>query len=292
MRAICALLAVFSIAAQAGAVTVNDDRGNPVVLAAPAQRIISLAPSLTELVFAAGAGDRLVGSARFSDYPPAAKNIPLIGDASRINLERVLSLAPDLIVAWKSGNQMADIERLEQLGFKVYVAEPDTLAAIPQTLRAIGALTGTADAAQSAALDFERGIAALRAQYGGLRTVPVFYEIWHTPLMTVNGRHIISDVIRVCGGKNVFDSAPVLVPVVSLESVLAVRPAVVIGGGSATMPAEFAAQWRRHANFAQLAGVSAFYVHPDLIQRQTPRILDGARVVCEDLEKVRLKSVR
>ncbi len=287
MRAVCALLAVFSIAAHAGAITVNDDRGNLVVLAAPAQRIISLAPSLTELVFAAGAGGRLVGAARFSDYPPAAKNIPLIGDASRVDLERVLSLAPDLIVGWKSGNQIADIERLEQLGFKVYVAEPVTLTAIPQTLRAIGALTGTAGIAQRAALDFERGIAALRAQYGARRTVPVFYEIWHTPLMTVNGQHIISDVISLCGGKNVFASAPVLVPVVSLESVITARPAVVIGGSSATTPAEFAAQWRRHAGFAELAGVPALYVYPDLIQRQTPRILDGARVICEDLENIR-----
>jgi len=287
MRAVCALLAVFSIAAYAGAITVNDDRGNLVVLAAPAQRIVSLAPSLTELVFAAGAGGRLVGAARFSDYPPAAKNIPLIGDASRIDLERVLSLAPDLIVGWKSGNQIADIERLEQLGFKVYVAEPVTLTAIPQTLRVIGALTGTADTAQRAALDFERGIAALRAQYGARRTVPVFYEIWHTPLMTVNGQHIISDAISLCGGKNVFASAPVLVPVVSLESVIMVRPAVVIGGGSATTAAEFAAQWRRHAGFAELADVPALYVDPDLIQRQTPRILDGARVICEDLESIR-----
>jgi len=287
MRATCALLAIFPIAVHAGTITVNDDRSNAIVLAAPAQRIVALAPSLTELVFAAGAGSRLVGVARFSDYPSAAKNIPLIGDASRIDLERVLSLAPDLIVGWKSGNQIADLDRLEQLGFKVYVAEPDTLTAISKTLRSLGALAGTTDAAQRATFEFERGIAALRAQYGTRRTVPVFYEIWHMPLMTVNGRHVISDVIRLCGGENVFASVPVLAPVVSLESVLAAHPAGIIGGSSATTPEEFAGQWRRYASFAQLAGVPTLYVHPDLIQRQSPRILYGARVICEQLESIR-----
>jgi len=287
MRAACALLAVFSVVAHAGAITVTDDRGRVIALAAPAQRIVTLAPALTELAFAAGAGDRLVGVARFSDYPPAAKNIPLIGDASRIDLERVLNLAPDLVVGWKSGNQTADMERLEKLGFNVYVAEPDTLAAIPQVLRTLGALAGTAGTAQRAARDFEHGIAILRAQYGGRRPIPVFYEIWHTPLMTVNGRHIISDVINLCGGRNVFAAAPTLVPVVPLESVIAARPEAVIGGGSAATAAEFSAQWKRHANFAELSGVPALYIHPDLIQRQTPRILDGARLICEQLESVR-----
>ena len=287
MRAVCALLAAVAIVAHAGAVAVHDDRGKIIALAAPAQRIVTLAPSLTELVFAAGAGDRLVGVARFSDYPPAANRIPLIGDSSRIDLERVSSLAPDLIVGWKSGNQIADIERLEQLGFKVYVAEPDTLSAIPQTLRALGALAGTSTAAQRAASSFERDIATLRTQYGGHRTVAVFYEIWHTPLMTINGRHIISDIIRLCGGRNVFADAPTLAPTVSLESVIAARPEIIIGGGSAATPQSFAAQWRRHADFAELAQLPTLYVPPDLIQRQTPRILDGAHLICEGLERAR-----
>ena len=269
------------------AVDVVDDRGVRVALAAPARRIVALAPSITELVFAAGAGAKLVGVARFSDYPPAAKAIAEIGDASRIDLERVLSLKPDLLIGWQTGNHAADIERLQQLGFPVYVAEPATLAAIPRLLRAFGALGGTREVAEQAAASFESGIAALSERYGARPKVRVFYEIWHQPLMTVNGRHMIDDVIRRCGGSNIFADVASLAPLVSLESVIARQPEVVLGGSSATTPAEFAAQWTTYANFAGLRNVRAKYVDPDHIQRQTPRILRGAGAVCEILDEVR-----
>ncbi len=282
----CCLLA-FTLAAQGAEITGTDDRGRTVTLPAPAQRIVTLAPSITELAYAAGAGDRLVGVARYSDYPAAAKRIPQIGDASRIDLERVLSLKPDLVIGWKSGNQVADFERLETLGFKVYIVEPATLAAIPQLLRAVGSLAGTGAIAEGAADDFERRVAALRERYGARPQVRVFYEIWHTPLMTVNGRHMINDVIRLCGGGNVFAGLATLTPVVSLEGVIAFQPEVVLGGSSATTPDEFSAQWRRYEGYVRLRHVKAMFVDPDYIQRQTPRILDGAQTVCEHLEKIR-----
>jgi len=274
-------------AAHAAGIDMIDDRGARVVLPDSARRIVALAPSITELVFAAGAGDKLVGVPRFSDYPAAAKAIAQIGDASRIDLERVLSLAPDLVIAWQTGNHAADIERLEQLGFKVYVAEPATLEAIPRLLRAFGTMADTTAVAERAAADFEAGIATLRERYAGRGDVRVFYEIWHQPLMTVNGRHMINDVIRLCGGSNVFADVRTLVPLVSLESVLAAQPEAVLGGSSATSPEEFAAQWNNQANFFGLRRVRATYVDPDHIQRQTPRILQGAQTVCESLEKVR-----
>lgn len=282
------LLAQFaSTAADAAGIAVTDDRGRRVTLLAPAQRIIALAPSITELVYAAGAGGRLVGVARFSDYPSAAKDIQHIGDASRIDLERVLSLKPDLVIGWISGNQAADIERIEQLGFKIHMIEPATLAAIPRLLRAIGTLAGTNASAQGAADEFERGVAALRERYGARAKVRAFYEIWHQPLMTVNGRHMISDVIRLCGGANVFAGLATLTPVVSLEAVITAKPEVVLGGSSATTPDEFAALWRSYEGFAGLRNVRAMYVDPDRIQRQTPRILEGAQTVCAHLEKFR-----
>ncbi|MEK7836250.1 MAG: cobalamin-binding protein, partial [Pseudomonadota bacterium] len=236
-------------------ITATDDRGRTVTLPAPAQRIVAMAPSITELAYAAGAGARLVGVARYSDYPAAAQGVPQVGDASRIDLERVLSLQPDLVIGWKSGNQVADVERLETLGFKVYIVEPATLAAIPPLLRAVGSLAGTGVVARIAADEFERSIAALRERYGARRTVRVFYEIWHTPLMTVNGRHMINDVIRLCGGSNVFAGLPTLTPVVSLEGVIAAQPEVVLGGSSATAPDEFAAQWRSYEGFVKLRNV-------------------------------------
>lgn len=276
-----------ALSARGAGISVTDDRDRTVSLPTPAQRIVALAPSLTELAYAAGAGARLVGVARYSDYPAAAKGVPQVGDASRIDLERVLSLQPDLIIGWKSGNQVADIERLESLGFNVFVIEPATLAAIPKLLRAVGALAGTGAVAQIAADEFERRIAALRERFGARPKVRVFYEIWHTPLMTVNGRHMINDVIRLCGGINVFAGIPTLTPVVSLESVMALEPEVVLGGSSATVPDEFAAQWRSYQRFVKLRNVNAMFVDPDHIQRQTPRILEGAQTVCEHLEQIR-----
>lgn len=276
-----------ALAAAQSAISVVDDRGARVRITAPAQRIVTLAPSITELVFAAGAGDKVIGVPRYSDFPPAAKSIAQIGDASRIDLERVLSLKPDLIVAWKTGNHAGDFERLQQLGFPVFVAEPETLDAIPRLLRAIAALAGTKAAGEAAALEFERGIAALSMQYRDRPPVRVFYEIWHEPLMTVNGRHMISDVIALCGGRNVFAELPVLTPIVSLESVIAAGPEVVLGGSSATSAGEFAAPWVSAARYTALHNVRARYVDPDFIQRQTPRVLQGARTVCAHIDAVR-----
>lgn len=275
-----------ALATGASAAEFRDDRGVAVGLSAPAARIVALSPHLTELVFAAGAGDRLVGVARFSDYPQPARDLPRIGDAARVDLERILALNPDLTLAWESGNQRSDIARLESLGLRVFVTEPKRLRDIARLLRAIGRIAGTCDAAERAARDFEREIDALRMRYGAASPVRVFYEIWHRPLLTVNGGHLISDVIGLCGGKNVFSDLPSLTPAVSLEAVLAARPQAIIGGSSAVTPEEFAAQWRRHP-VAEVREWPVFFVHPDEIQRQTPRIVEGAKKICAALDKVR-----
>jgi iron complex transport system substrate-binding protein len=188
-------------AAAAQTISVADDRGRTVTLARPAQRVVTLAPSLAELAFAAGAGGRLVGVARFSDSPPAARGIARIGDAVRVDFERIVALKPDLILAWKSGNSAADVARLEGLGFPAHVSEPGRLADIPRLLRAIGSLAGTGAAADRAARDFEREIGELRKRYAKTPRVRVFYQIWHKPLLTVNGAHLISDVIALCGAR-------------------------------------------------------------------------------------------
>ena len=274
----------FSVLAQP--VAVADDRGRTVTLARPAQRIVTLAPSLAELVFAAGAGERLVGVARYSHFPPAARDIPQIGDAASVDFERIVTLKPDLVLAWKSGNSAADIGRLERLGYPAYVSEPARLADIPRQLRVIGALAGTAPNAEKAAGGFEREIEALRKRYASARTVRVFYEIWRKPLMTVSGAHLISDVIALCGGENVFADIAQLTATVSLEAVIAAKPDVILGGGSAGGAKEFTAEWRASA-VTPLRELPAYYVDPDRIQQATPRIVEGARAVCSALELVR-----
>jgi iron complex transport system substrate-binding protein len=257
-------------------------------LAAPAQRIVTLAPHLTEIVFAADAGAKLVGVARYSDHPQAALRLPLIGDAAQVEAERVLALKPDLVLAWRSGNPAAEVARLEQLGLAVFVTEPAQLTDIPRLLRAVGALAGTTAAAARESEKFINKIKYLRKTHQDSPPLRVFYEIWHRPLLTVNGRHMISDVIALCGGVNVFADAPALTPTVSAESVLAARPEVIIGGASAVTPEAFAAQWRGHP-VASLRELPVFHVPPDLIQRATPRIAEGAQAVCDALARVRGK---
>ncbi|MDP1716667.1 MAG: helical backbone metal receptor, partial [Burkholderiales bacterium] len=183
-----ALLLLQNVTA-AEAVSLADDRGRTLVLAAPAQRIVTLAPHLAEIVFAAGAGERLAGVARFSDFPEAVMHLPQVGDGARVDLERIIALKPDLILAWKSGNQAADIERLEKLGFPVFVTEPARLMDIPRLLRAVGALAGTLPAAEQVIDKYINNIKELRNSYGGHRALRVLYEIWHRPLLTVNGSH-------------------------------------------------------------------------------------------------------
>lgn len=228
----------------------------------------------------------MVGVARYSDYPEAARQLPLIGDAARVDIERVLALKPDLILGWKSGNPARDLARLERLGYAVFVTEPRRLPDIARLLRAIGELAGTMPDAARAADGYSNRINELRKSYGGRPVVRVFYEIWHRPLLTVSGEHMINDVIELCGGRNVLARARGLTPVVSLESVLASGPAAIIGGGSMGGERAFAGQWRT-VRAGRLRETPAYYVDPDAIQRPTPRIVEGARAICAHLETVR-----
>jgi iron complex transport system substrate-binding protein len=281
-----AILALAACSAPGAPLVLRDDRGVPLALERPAERIVALAPHLAELAYGAGAGGRLVGATRFSDYPPAARALPRVGDASRADLERVLSLAPDVVLAWKSGNQAADIERLESLGRAVFVTEPRRLSDIARIVRAIGLVAGTAQAAERAARAFEREIEALRVRFALRPTVRVFYEVWPRPLTTVGGAHFISDVLRLCGGENVFAGERLLAPTVSLEAVAAARPQVVIGGAGAHDADELARRWRESA-LPALRALPVVHVDPDHLQRPTLRIAEGARAVCEHLESVR-----
>jgi iron complex transport system substrate-binding protein len=267
-------------------VSVVDDRGKTLTIARPAGRIVALAPSLAELVFAAGAGSSLAGTVRYSNHPPAARDIEIVGDALRVDFERIVALNPDLVLAWRSGNSAADMERLERLGYPVHVSEPRRLADIARQLRVLGALAGTAAAAGRAAADFERSIGELRRRHAAARRVRVFYEVWRKPLMTVNGAHLISDVLALCGGENVFGDVPQLAPAVTLEAFIAARPEVILGGTRPGGDDAYAREWRAQA-LAPMRGLPVFYIDPDLMQRPTPRIVDGAKAVCAALEQVR-----
>ena len=294
MRQLAAIVLICAHAlAQAAPLEIHDDRGRTLRLAAPATRIISIAPHLTEIAFAAGVGAKLVAVSEYSDYPPAALHLPRVGDGARVDIERILTLKPDLVLAWKSGNQAGDIARLERLGIPVWVSEASRLSDIPRLLREVAILAGESAAGERAAGDFERELDRLRerrdAQTVAQKPSRVFYEIWHRPLLTVNAAHMISDAITLCGGKNVFAAVPVLTPAVSLEAVLAARPQMVLGGGSANGDADFRAQWARMP-LAALRTIPVRYIAPDSIQRQSPRILEGIRAICTHLDTARTQQ--
>ena len=281
----CVIGLLLAGSAIAQGVQAGDDRGATIRLAQPARRIVTLTPHLTELVFAAGAGAHLAGVARFSNYPAAAQQLPVVGDAGQFDAERILALKPDLVLAWKNGTPAAAVARLEGAGLPVFVADFARLEDITRGIEAIAALAATLPASAAARAAFDSGLQALRARRYSGTPVRVFYEIWPRPLMTVNDAHIISDVIALCGGVNIFGTLRLLTPEVSLEALLAARPEIALGGSSMETAAGFAARWA--ALPPPLGNVPAHHILPDLIQRPTPRLLEGARLVCAHLDAVR-----
>ena len=284
------LLAAALLAAPLHAqLVIEDDAGRRVALAAPAHRIVSLAPHLTEVLFAAGVGDRVVGVVAYSDYPAAARALPQVGGYSNIDMEAIAALRPDLVVAWKSGNRDANLDRLAALGIPVYVNESRSLDDVARTLEALGRLGGNEGGGRTAAEAFRARKAALAARYSARPAVRTFYQIWDKPLMTINGEHIISDVLRLCGGTNVFGELAQLAPTISVEAVLAANPEVVVASGMGEARPEWLDQWRRWPALAAAAAGNLYFVPPELIQRHTPRILDGAQQVCDFLDQARAK---
>ena len=262
-------------------IQVTDDAGITLTLPTPAQRIVSLSPHITELLYAAGAGDHLIAAVAYSDYPEAAVKLPRIGDATRIDLERLLTLQPDLIIAWGSGTPARELEAVRRLGLPLYLSEPRRLNNIGEQLRQFGRLAGTEQLAETAAVDYERQLALLRARFAGRAPVPVFYQLSPQPLLSVNGQHIISDVLALCGGENLFAALPALTPHLSIEAVLAAQPTAVI---FALYPGESVADvetfWRHYG----LAGSTRYIGIPgDYIHRPTPRILEGVKRICNGL---------
>ena len=268
----------------------RDDYGKDVKLEKPATRIVSLAPHLTELVYAAGAGSRLVGAVEFSDFPAAARALPMVGSDARIDLEAVLALRPDLVVAWPNAGSLRAVERLAELGLPVYRSEPRELDDVPRTLQRLGRLAGAEAQADSAAAAFRARASALEKRYAAQRRVRVFYQIWDRPLLTVNGDHIISKVISLCGGENVFAGLPLLVPEVGREAVLRANPEAIVASGSNDAQPRWLEAWKAYPGLAAASRGQVFAIPPDLIQRQTPRILDGAERLCGMLEGVRSRS--
>ncbi len=269
------------------AIEVIDDEGTLVQLEQPASRIVSLAPSLTEMLFAINAGDKIVGVVEFSDFPPAAASLPVIGRHDLIDLEAIVALQPDLVVSWKSGNPSAAIERLRQLGLTVYVAEPRELQNIPTHLERLAILAGTEKSAHKVSEQFTATLRQLRATYSGQSGVRVFYQVWDSPLITAGGNELINDMITLCGGLNIFADLSLMAPKVDTESVLARNPQVIIASGMDIARPEWLDNWRDWPQMEAVAAGHLYFIPPDLVQRHTPRALTGVSQMCEQINRAR-----
>lgn len=282
------LLALFACQAHAD-IVITDDSGATVRLKEPARRIVSLAPHVTETLFAAGAGAKLVGAVDYSDYPDAAQKLVRIGGYSKLDLEVIAALKPDLAVGWASGNSPAHIDKLRALGIPVYLVQPERIDDVADNLERYGELAGTQTTARAAAADFRQRLADLRGKYAARPKVRVFYQIWKQPLMTVGGGQVISDAIRLCGGENIFADLKPLAPKVSIEAVLAADPEIVVASGMGEARPEWVDDWRQWPSLTAVKRDNLYFIPPDLIQRHTPRLAEGAARLCAHIEAARGK---
>ncbi len=265
----------------------TDDDGREVRLPAPATRIVSLAPHITETLFAAGAGDLIVGTVRYSDYPDAAKTIPGVGDQAILDLERIVALKPDVIVVWFHGNSGRQLAKVRSLGIPIFGSRPKVLADISSSLLRMGRLTGREESARRAASAYAARLEALRARFAARPAVTVFFQAWRKPLLTVSGGQIISDAIHLCGGRNVFDHSDLLVPTVDREAVAGADPEAIVAASTASDDGHALDDWRGFPALRATARGNLVLIRTETLGRASPRILDGTAMLCEALEGVR-----
>jgi len=283
-RIALAFLAVaLSLSSGAAPISQVDDLGRKVEIAAPAKRIVTLAPFLTELVFSVGAGDRVVGASEHSDYPPVARKLPQVASAAGISIESVAALQPDLVFAWQDTMRPADLERLQALGIPVFVAQA-------RSILDVGRLYGTIERFSGV-----KSPEPLRQFHEKLRkslrrldrpAVRVFLEVWHDPLTTIAGPHWMNEALAFCGGTNAFQDLAGVAPVVSWEAFYARDPPVIVGAGSAPDAAAFRARWRDRNTLDAVKNDRLVFVDADLIQRPTLRLADGVAQLCDGLKRV------
>jgi len=283
-RLVALSIALAAFCAQAE-VRVRDDVAAEVVLAAPARRVVSLAPHATELLFAAGAGERIVGVVRGSNHPAAARSIRVVGDANALDLERIVALAPDLVVTWPYTTP-AQVAKLRERGIAVFTTDPSSIDGIAVNVERLGTLAGTGNEAAKAARKFRTQLVDATSNAGG-RRVKVFYQIWGSPLFTIGAGHLITQAIRACGGDNVFESLPIPAPQVSVEAVLAARPETIIAGTDAAARPAWLEDWRRWPALPAVRDSMLQVVDADRLHRPGPRFAEGVGELCAAIERTR-----
>lgn len=254
-------------------------------------RIVALAPHLVEILYAVGGGDSLVAAVEHSDYPKQALSLPRVGNYTAINLEAVMRLKPDWVLVWKSGNGEKIIRKLKSLGLNVYVSEPGTLLSIAGLMRDLGRLSQAPNTEQAVA-QYLQHYRHLADNYSRLKPVSVFYQVWNKPLQTLSNKSIVGDVIRLCGGRNVFADAQSIAPTTNVESIMSLNPAAIVASGMGEERPQWLDQWLDWPQLQAVKNKHLFFVPPDLIQRHSPRLLEGAEILCQQLQQVRLQQTQ
>jgi len=265
-------------------ISVVDDSGVTIRLSSPAQRIISLAPHTTELLFAAGAGKSIVAVTAWSDYPSQVKNIPSVGSATELDVERIIKLQPDLVVAWKNGNKPRQIAHLRKFGIQVFESEPKTLDEIANSIKKLSMLAGTEKIGEQQALAFQQKIQVLKNKYQHAEEVRYFYQIWQKPLMTLNGEHLISQALKICGGKNIFSELTPTAPTVNSESVIQKNPEVIFMSSEEKNATSL---WQSFPNMMAVSSNNLFTFNGSIMNRAGPRMAEATEQLCEKLELAR-----
>jgi len=274
----------------AAAIDVVDDTGAHLSLSRPAQRIVSLAPGATEMLFAAGAGARLVATVEYADQPAAARQVPRIGDSSAIDLERLLVLKPDVIIYWPGGNNPAQIAQIKRLGFILYGQQVNRLGDLSASLRRLGLLAGTSPVARARAAGIDEQLQALRERYAQRAPLTALLETWNQPLYTVGSRHLMSDALSICGAVNVFNDLPQLSPAVQVEAVIARDPQLIIVAAPPGVGPQWLAGWRKFPALKAVQHGNLLDFQDQALSRLGPSVLDATAGLCVQIEAARARS--
>jgi iron complex transport system substrate-binding protein len=284
---VCALFFAICAHPARAEVSAHDDDGRMLKLPQAARRIISMAPHATELLFAAGAGAQVVGAVSYSDYPEAAKRIPRIGDAQQLDIERIAALRPELIVAWRHGSPERQLEQLRALGIPIFFSDPRHVEDIPDSIARLGALAGTPAQANAAAASLRGQLAALARRHASGSRLRAFYQVWDKPLYTLNGEHIVSDALRLCGADNIFAAQKAAAPMVGIEAVLQADPDVIIASARPDAKDDALEMWKAYPGMRAVRLGNLLSVDGVLLNRAGPRMIEGVQQLCARLDEAR-----
>lgn len=290
MRIMQLLVALaFALDAVAATRVVVDDLNRPLTVAGAPLRIVSLAPGATEMLFAAGGGAQIIATVEYSDTPPAARAIARIGDAAAIDMERLVALRPDVVVAWPGGGNPAQRAKIASLGIAVYEQQVSRLSELGESLRRLGTLTGTGDAARQAADALEARLAQLRRTYADAPGAPhprVLLQVWNRPIYSVGGRQLMSDALAACGARNVFADLPEAAPLVDTESVIARNPDIIVAAAPPGEGAAWVADWKRFGGLGAVRAGRVVAFEDQGLSRLGPSVIDATANLCRTLARV------